>query len=304
MGTPDFAVSSLRALAGAGHDIPLVICQPDRPKGRGHKLQAPPVKTAAEELGINVLQPEKIKGNEELFGILREAAPDFIVVAAYGRIIPKEILDIPVHGCINVHASLLPELRGASPIAAAIVSGKKETGVSIMRVEEGLDTGRVYLQRRTEIGRKHTPELTEELAELGAAALTEALPAIADGTNEGVPQDDSRATYAGMISKEDGHIDFSKSPEEIDCMVRGYDPWPGAYAMLDGGIFKIWDAEPLSAECAEAPGTVAACSPDGIDISAGGRIIRAKTVQAPGKKRMAASEFLKGRNIEKGTVLE
>ncbi|MGI6204159.1 MAG: methionyl-tRNA formyltransferase [Anaerovoracaceae bacterium] len=304
MGTPDFAVDSLRALAEAGYDIPLVICQPDRPSGRGYKLKAPPVKVCAEELGLTVMQPEKIKENEELFGILRDCGPDFIVVAAYGKIIPKEILGIPKFGCINVHASLLPELRGASPIAASIVSGLSETGVSIMRVEEGLDTGRVYSVRKTGIGRKHTPELTEELAAMGAEALVSALPGIADGTNEGVPQDESRATYAGMIRKQDGRIDFTKTPEQIDCMIRGYDPWPGAYAMLGGRTFKIWDAEPLEGKCDEAPGTVVGCSPDGIDISAGGGILRAKVVQATGKKRMPASEFLKGRNIEKGTVLE
>lgn len=303
MGTPDFAVPVLESLHEAGHDIICAICQPDRASGRGHKVKYPPVKEKALELGIDVAQPVKVKGNTDFLEAVKEAGPDMVIVAAYGRILPKELLDAPKHGCVNVHASLLPALRGASPIPMSIVRGYEETGVSIMKMEEGLDTGGVYAQASVKIGRKHCPELLEELSRAGADLLVRTIDGIADGSITAKKQDDSLATFTGMIEKKDGLIDFSKSPEEIDCMVRGYDPWPGAYTYLNGEVLKIWETEPKDTANDKAPGTVTAVSEDGIEISAGGKTLVAEVIQVPGKKRMKTGDYLKGHDIELFTVL-
>ncbi|MCI2062581.1 MAG: methionyl-tRNA formyltransferase [Eubacteriaceae bacterium] len=303
MGTPQFAANILKALYEAGHDIVYVVCQPDKASGRGHKVQAPPVKETAAALGLEVLQPLKVKGNTEFLEAIKACGPDMIIVAAYGRILPKELLEVPAHGCVNVHASLLPKLRGASPIPMSIVTGEKKTGVSIMRMEEGLDTGGVYAAAETETGRKHCPELTEELSLMGADLLLRTIPGIADGSITAEEQDDSLATFTGMIGKKDGLIDFRKTPREIDCMIRGYDPWPGAFTYLGGETLKVWEAEPLDEENGQAPGTVTAAGSDGIAVSAGGSTLLLKVIQVPGKKRMEVREYLKGHSVELFTVL-
>jgi len=303
MGTPQFAANILKALYEAGHEIRYAVCQPDKASGRGHKVQAPPVKETAAGFGIEVLQPVKVKGNAEFLETIQACRPDMIIVAAYGRILPKELLEVPEHGCVNVHASLLPKLRGASPIPMSIVTGEEKTGVSIMRMDEGLDTGGVYASAETVIGRRHCPELTEELSVMGADLLVKTIPGIADGSITAQEQDDSLATFTGMIGKKDGLIDFHKSPHEIDCMIRGYDPWPGAFTYLGGETLKIWEAEPLDEANGYAPGTVTAAGSGGIAVAAGGSTLLLKVIQVPGKKRMEVREYLKGHSVELFTVL-
>lgn len=303
MGTPEFAAEILAHLAESGHEIGYAVSQPDRAKNRGKKIMPTPVKEEAEKRGIRVLQPEKIKGNDEFFETLKEYAPDLIAVAAYGKILPKSILDLPRLGCINVHGSLLPRHRGASPVQRAIMEGDEKTGVTLMYMEEGLDTGDMIAKKETEVGRKTTGELLSELAVLGGELLVSKLPDIERGINERVKQDDSIASYAAMLSKEDGRIDFADSPEKIERLVRAAAPWPGAYTYLGGEMLKIWAAEPLD-ECTDAPGgTVLAAGKDGIDIAAAGRILRVLELQAPGKKRMSADDYLRGNKLEKGIRL-
>lgn len=303
MGTPDFAVPVLEALISAGHQICCVITQPDRARNRGKKVIFSPVKTAAVEHGIDVLQPEKIKGDETVFRFLQEQNPDIIVVAAYGQIIPKSILDLPKYGCVNVHASLLPKLRGASPIQHAILQGERETGVTIMQMAEGLDTGDMIAKVRTEVGRKNGQELHDELAHLGAELLTETLPLIEAGKIAPEKQDDSMATYAGLITKGDGKIDFSRTPQEIERQIRAFDPWPGAYCGYGDGQMKIWKAECLDGEGKGVPGEICGVSDEGIDILCGGGILRVEEIQLPGKKRIEVKAFLRGNFIEKGRIL-
>ena len=301
MGTPDFAVPSLTALAEAGHDVIYVVTQPDAVQGRGKKVHFPPVKEKALELGIEVLQPQKIKKNEEFRACMEAASPDMIVVAAYGKILPKWLLDLPEKGCINVHGSLLPRFRGAAPIQAAIASGDEETGITIMQMAEGLDTGDMLAKASTPIDSKNGEELHDELAQLGADLLIETIGRI----DEIIPekQDDSLSTYAPMIFKKDGHIDFTLDPQRVERTMRAYDPWPGTYAYNGDVMIKFWKAEALDQPCSETPGTVVAVSPDGIDISCGGQILRATVIQMPGKRRVPVKEFLKGNAIEIGTVL-
>lgn len=304
MGTPDFAVFMLDAVIKAGHEVGYVITQPDKARDRGKKIQFTPVKEKALEYGLDVLQPERIRGNEALLKQLKEYAPDCIVVAAYGQILPKELLELPSLGCVNVHASLLPKLRGASPIQNAIVTGETVTGVTIMQMAEGLDTGDILSQSEVEIGRMNGQQLEYALARAGAALLTETLPALEAGTVIPQPQDDRNATYAGLIRKADGKVDFRRSPEEIERLIRGFDPWPGAFCDYDGKVMKLWAAEPEEIRCGEAPGTVVRAGKNGIEISCGGRILRVTEIQMPGKKRVAACDYLRGNQITAGTLLK
>ena len=303
MGTPDFAVPSLEALYRAGHEICAVVTQPDAKRDRGKKVTFTPVKEKAVELGIEVLQPEKLKNDREVIAKMKAMNPDFITVAAYGQILPKEVLDIPEYGCINVHGSLLPRWRGAAPIQRAIMEGDSETGVTIMYMEEGLDTGDMLAKVSTPIDRKTAEQLHDELAEKGAELLAETLPKIADGSVQPEKQDDSLSTYAPMIFKKEGKIDFSRSPEEIECLIRAFDSWPGAYADLNDKTMKIWSAEPLQEENTAEPGTITKVSEEGIRVSAGGRTLLITRIQMPGKKRVKVADFLKGNSIEEGTVL-
>lgn len=304
MGTPDFAAVILKALAESRHQVMFAVTQPDKARNRGKKIQYTPVKELALKKGIDVLQPEKVRGNEELFNILKNCSPDIIVVAAYGQILPKEILELPKYGCINVHASLLPKLRGAAPIQRAILEGDRTTGVTIMQMAEGLDTGDMLLKESVEIGRMNYSQLHDRLAEIGSRLLLETLDMIEEGRVHPEKQDDSISTYAHMISKQDGKISFEKSPEEIERLIRGFDPWPGAFCSYEDMTMKLWKAEPLK-ETTEGikPGTVISADERGIKIACGGRAIMVTEIQVPGKKRVEVKEYLKGNRIAAGTVL-
>ena len=303
MGTPDFAVPPMEMLAQAGHEIVYAVTQPDAVRDRGKKVKFSPVKEKAIELGIPVLQPSKIRKNEEFAQLLRDAAPDAAIVSAYGKILPSGILNIPKYGCLNIHGSLLPRFRGAAPIQAAIIAGDEETGDTIMHMDEGLDTGDMVAKAATPIGSKTCEELHDELALMGAKLITETLEDIEGALKDAEKQDDALSTYAPMLSKADGHIDFSLSPEEIERRIRAFDPWPGSYAEMNGKTYKLWKAVALDQETDAAAGTVVAAGKDGLDISAGGRILRVTQIQAPGKKRMETGDYLRGNVIEIGTVL-
>lgn len=322
MGTPDFAAVVLDKMYEAGYEIPLVITQPDRAKDRGKKVQPTPVKQKAEEHGTVVLQPVRIKDSEETIKILEDMKPDVIVVAAYGQLLPERILKIPRLGCVNVHASLLPKLRGASPIQTAIVRGETKTGVTIMQMARGMDTGDILSRREVEIGNMNGSALHDLLAEVGGELLTETLEAMDERNIMPEPQKDSEATYAPLISKKDGRIDFTEPPEKIERLIRGFDPWPGAFCLYNGQQVRFWKAEVLQdrtkiIEKTEAdnamenagstepiPGTVIASGAEGIDIMCGGGILTVTEIQAAGKKRMAVSEYIKGRKIEPGSLFE
>lgn len=304
MGTPDFAAVILKTLTESRHQVMYAVTQQDKARNRGKKIQYTPVKELALEKGIKVLQPEKVRGNEELLNTLRQCAPDIIIVAAYGQILPKEILNLPKYGCINVHASLLPKLRGAAPIQKAIIDGEKETGVTIMQMAEGLDTGDMLLKKSVEIGSMNYSALHDKLADMGTELLLKALDMIEEGRIAPEPQDDSLSTYAPMISKQDGRVSFEKSPEQIERLIRGFDPWPGAFCSCKDIVLKLWKAEPLREETSGIlPGTVLSADERGIKIACGGRAVMVTEIQAPGKKRMEVREYLKGNAIEVGTVL-
>jgi methionyl-tRNA formyltransferase len=282
MGTPSFAVPTLGALVEAGHDIALVVTQPDKPKGRGMKLTPPPVKEKASALGLPVYQPEKVKSPGAV-DKLNEVAPDAMVVAAFGQILPKTVLDIPDRGCFNVHASILPKYRGAAPINWAIINGEKTTGVTIMKMDAGLDTGDMLL---TEV----EPIRPDERLEAG--------------TLSGTPQDSEKATYAPMMKKEMGLIDWSKSAVEIERLVRGLNPWPGAYTTLMGATAKVWRAAVRGAGAETVmPGTVIDAGKGGISVACGEGLLIIEEMQPAGGRRMKASEFLAGHPVKKGVRL-
>ncbi|MEG0830413.1 MAG: methionyl-tRNA formyltransferase [Anaerovoracaceae bacterium] len=303
MGTPDFAVPPLEALAKESYEIGYVISQPDAVRDRGKKVKFTPVKEKAIELGIEVLQPEKIKNNGEFISLLKKYAPDVIVVAAYGKILPKEILDIPPLGCINIHGSLLPKYRGAAPIQRSILDGEEKTGITMMYMEEGLDTGAMLAAKATYVEKKNGAQLHDELSILGAQLLVETLPQLESNSITPVKQDDQLATYAPMINKKDGKIDFTKSPVQIERLIRAFDPWPGAFTSYKDQIFKIWQAEASEARNDKPIGTITKVSDEGIEISAGGKTLIAKVIQVAGKKRVAVKDYLKGNIIEIGAVL-
>lgn len=303
MGTPEFAASILAKLAESGHEIGFAVSQPDKAKNRGKKILPTPVREEAEKHGIPVLQPSSIRENEEFLTILREYAPDLIVVAAYGKMLPTSILSLPRLGCVNVHGSLLPRWRGAAPVQRAIMEGDPVTGVTLMYMAEGMDTGDMIAKAETPVDRKTAEELLRELAVMGAELLIETLPAIENGTNRREVQDEQLVRYAPMLSKEDGKIDFEKSPEEIERQIRGTLPWPGAYTLLDGELFKIFAAEVPGGVSGEAPGTVISAGESGIDVAAGGRILRISEVQAAGRKRMRAADYVRGKKLDSGKRL-
>ncbi len=302
-GTPDFAVPSLRALMTGPDDVVGVVCQPDKPAGRGQRLTAPPVKQAATDMGIPVLQPAKIRTTEFLEQ-LRVWKPDLIVVAAYGRILPNGILELPPHGCINVHASLLPKYRGAAPMQWAILNGDPRTGVTIMRVEERMDAGDMLLVRETPIRYDDTlASLHDRLAELGAAALIEAIELLRRGELEGTPQDEAQVTYAPMISKEQGRIDWTQPAVAIERQVRAFHPWPSAYTFLDGRVVKIHRAKAVAGRHFNTPaGTIVAIG-DTIGVACGEGDLMIADLQLEGRKRLSAAEFSRGNHVAVGTVL-
>ena len=298
MGTPEFAVASLRRLVEDGHEICGVFTQPDKPKNRGHKLTFSPVKEYALTQNLPVYQPLKMRDGEAE-ALVKQLAPELIVVAAYGKILPEEILNTPPYGSINVHSSLLPKYRGAAPINWAILDGEAETGVSIMYMAKELDAGDVILQKTTPIGEQEDAQaLTARLAELGAQALSEAVEALRNGTVSRTPQDASRQTYASMLSREMSPIDWNRTARQINCQVRGLIPWPCATTELAGQRFKIYEPA-LGRETAAAPGTVLSAGKQGIEVACGdGRSLYLTQLQAEGGKRMAAAAYLLGHPME------
>ena len=301
MGTPDFAVASLKRLVEDGHEVCGVFTQPDKPKNRGHKLVFSPVKEYALTQNLTVYQPLKMRDGEAL-GIVEDLAPELIVVAAYGKLLPEEILEAPKYGSINVHSSLLPKYRGAAPINWAILDGETETGVSIMYMAKELDAGDVILQKRTPIGaEENAQELTQRLAELGAAALSETVAALANGTALRVPQDESRQSYASMLSKEMSPIDWTRSAHEISCQVRGLIPWPCASTdVISGDAIKLYAVTETGEATNAHPGVIVAAGKQGIDIACGdGKVLRVKELQAQGGKRMTAAAYLLGHPIQR-----
>ena len=294
MGTPDFAVASLRRLVEDGHEVVGVFTQPDKPKNRGMKLTFSPVKEYALTQDLPVYQPLKMRDGEAL-GILRELAPELIVVAAYGKILPQEILDLPQYGCINVHSSLLPKYRGAAPINWAILNGERITGVSIMYMAEELDAGDVILTAKTPIDpEEDLPSLWDRLAKVGAEALAEALPLLAAGTAPRTPQDSTQVTFAPMLSRELSPIDWTKPMAAIRNQVRGLIPWPCATAELAGQRFKIYKTA-VGTATDKTPGTLLSAGKKGIEVACGdGQSLWITELQAEGGKRMSAAAYLLG----------
>lgn len=295
MGTPDFAVHALKALAASRHEVTLVVTQPDRQKGRGKAVLESDVKKCAESLGIPVFQPAKVK-TEDAVAVLREQHPDAIVVAAYGQILSQEILDLPKFGCINIHGSLLPRWRGAAPIQWSVIDGDERTGITIMQMDRGLDTGDILLQESVEIGKKETAEhLYERLAAMGGPLVLKALDAIEDGTITRTKQDDAKSCYAKMLTKRQGEISWTMPAVRIERLVRGLNSWPSAYTFYRGKMLKIWDAdaEPQK-EMEAAPGTILGTTKDAIRVQTGDGVLVLKEVQPEGKKRMAVKDFLLG----------
>lgn len=306
MGTPDFAVPPLQALAAAGHEIARVVCQPDRPSGRGLTLKPCPVKKAALELGLPVLQPTRMK-DPELVRQLGEGAPDLFVVAAYGRILPRAILDVPRLGCLNIHASLLPRLRGAAPIHRAVLEGESTSGVTIMQMDEGLDTGAMLLWQSIALEARETAgSLHDRLCPLGARLIVDALDRIAAGTLTPTPQDGAGATYAAKVDASLCEVDWSAPVASVDRSIRGLTPAPGAYTWLDGKRLKLIEVQPCSPSTppSHAPGTIIALDPvAGITVTAGDGALRLLGIQLEGKKAMSARDFLAGYRLAPGTIL-
>lgn len=300
MGTPDFAVPSLQALIDAGHDVCAVYTQPDKPQGRKQILTAPPVKTLALEHDIPVFQPNTLK-NEDEQARLRELAPEVIIVVAYGKLLPKAVLDIPPHGCITVHGSLLPRWRGAAPIQWAVIAGDEMAGVTTMQMAEGLDTGDMLLTYETKVGEKETAgELFDRLAQSGAELLTQTLVKLDEITPR--PQDDAQSCYAHMLDKQMAVIDWSKSAHEIDCLIRGLNPWPIALTTLSGERLKVFAAEKAAGN--GEPGTVLEADPKkGLTVACGEGALRLTEIQLVGGKRMKATDFLRGHSLEVGVKL-
>ncbi|HBT71125.1 MAG TPA: methionyl-tRNA formyltransferase [Lysinibacillus sp.] len=295
MGTPDFSAPILRMLHDEGYDIKAVVTQPDRPVGRKRVLTPPPVKAAALELGLPIIQPEKLRGSEELQQILA-LQPDLVITAAFGQILPKELLDAPAFGCINVHASLLPKYRGGAPIHQAIIDGEKETGVTIMYMAEKLDAGDIISQRAIPIEENdYTGGLFEKLSIVGCELLKETLPSIINGTNSRTVQDEALVTFASNISREQERIDWTNDAATLYNQVRGLHPWPVAYTTFEDGNFKVWWAAIGKCKHETNPGTVVAIEKDHFEVAAGnGTTLALYDVQPAGKKRMTAEEYLRG----------
>ena len=303
MGTPDFAVGALEALVEAGHEVVAVVTQPDKPKGRGKEMQQTPVKACAVKHNIEVFQPVKIK-TPEAVEVLKGYDADLFVVAAFGQILSKEILDMPKYGCVNIHASLLPKYRGAAPIQWAILDGEKETGVTIMQMNEGLDTGDMLTKVVVPIEDTDTGEsLFDKLAEAGAKLLIETIPQIEAGTLKPEPQDDSLSTYAKMIKKEMGLMDWEKEACVLERLVRGMNSWPSAYTHFQGKTLKVWEAEVETCETNAVPGSVVEVTKNSIKVQTGKDLLVLKQIQLEGKKRMDVAAFLLGYKVETGMML-
>ncbi len=300
MGTPEFAVPVLRGLVEAGYPVVGAFSQPDRPKGRGHKLAPTPVKLAAQELGVPVYQFERIRRPEGL-AALADLAPELVVTAAFGQILSQRLLDIPTRGCLNVHASLLPAHRGAAPVQWSLIQGDRETGVTIMRMDAGVDTGDILCAQSTPIAPEDDAQsLLERLARMGAELLPQAIEGYLSGALTPRPQEHERATHEPMLTKADGRIDWSASCRAICDRVRGTVPWPGAHTLYQGEMLKVWQAAP-------APGTgepgVVLESDKRLVVAAGEGAVELLRVQSPGTKNLAAADYLRGHPIERGARL-
>lgn len=316
MGTPEFSVGALDAIVEAGHQVALVVTQPDKPKGRGKEMQITPVKACARKHDIPVFQPVKIK-EEKAVETLREYNADIFVVAAFGQILSEEILQMPKFGCINIHASLLPKYRGSGPIQKVILDGEKETGITIMKMDKGIDTGDMLLQSVVPIDEKETGDsLHDKLAVTGAELVVEALGKIESGDITPVKQNDADSCYAGMLRKSMGEIDWSKEAVQIERMVRGLNSWPSAYTFYNGKVLKIWESEVALEETSSrnaasetetsdeaVPGMVTAVEKDAIYVLTGKNTLKITQVQLEGKKRMAVKEFLLGCKVKVGELL-
>ena len=305
MGTPDFAVGSLQALCESGkHEILAVVTQPDRPKGRGNKLLQTPVKEYALEQGLTVYQPQKVK-TPEFVELLHELQPELIVVAAFGQFLSKEILELPKYGCINVHASLLPKYRGAAPIQYAIIKGEKESGVTIMQMDIGMDTGAMLDKVVVPIAENTTMgELHDALREQGAALLLQVIDKIAAGTAVAEPQDDAQATYATLLDRSMEHIDWSKTAQEVHNLIRGFNPAPSTFTKLPNGkSLKIWGSKMTAKNSTAAAGTVIETGKHSFFVACGEGVLEITEVQPESKKRMPAQLFLNGRGVQEGDLL-
>ena len=305
MGTPDFAVGSLQALCESGkHEILAVVTQPDRPKGRGNKLLQTPVKEYALAQGLTVYQPQKVK-TPEFVELLHELQPELIIVAAFGQFLSKEILELPKYGCINVHASLLPKYRGAAPIQYAIIKGEKESGVTIMQMDIGMDTGAMLDKVVVPIAENTTMgELHDALREQGAALLLQVIDKIATGTAVAEPQDDAQATYATLLDRSMEHIDWSKTAQEVHNLIRGFNPAPSTFTKLPNGkSLKIWGSKMTDKSSAAAAGTVIETGKHSFFVACGEGVLEITEVQPESKKRMPAQVFLNGRGVQEGDLL-
>ncbi len=306
MGTPDYAVEALEALINAGHKVTLVVTQPDKPKGRGKEVQITPVKKCAIKYDIPVFQPVKIKMPEAV-AELKKYDADAYVVAAFGQILSEEILNIPKYGCINIHASLLPKYRGAGPIQRVILDGEKVTGITIMQMAKGIDDGDILMQSKVEIAEKETGDsLHDKLAKEGARLIVEALPKIEAGELTPVRQNDAESSYAKMLDKSMGRINWHEGAVKIERMVRGLNSWPGAYTSYNGKILKIWDCDVCKDpdhDAAAVPGSITRIDKDAFYVAAGDMDLKVTQVQLEGKKRMPVKEFLLGARMKTDDVL-
>ncbi len=310
MGTPDFAVNTLESIVNAGHEVMMVVTQPDKAKGRGKKVLYTPVKEKALEYGLTVSQPEKVS-EESFVAQLKQMNPDVIVVVAFGQILPESILNIPKYGCINVHASLLPAYRGAAPIQWAVIDGLSESGVTTMYMERGLDTGDIILQSKIPLAENETGgSLFDKLAVEGADLLIETLTQLENGSATRTKQDDSKSSYAKMLSKDMGNLDFSKSAITLERLIRGLNPWPSAYTRLDDKSLKVYEAKVLSDDevvalgsLEQAPGTVIAVDKKSFTVRCKEGALCIMNLQLEGKKRMDTAAFLLGYKIEIGKML-
>lgn len=304
MGTPDFSVGTLEALVEAGHDVVLAVTQPDKPKGRGKEMQFTPVKECAMKYNIPVFQPKKVR-EPECIEELRKYNADIMVVVAFGQLLPKAILEMTPYGCVNVHASLLPKYRGAAPIQWAIIDGEDVTGVTTMQMNEGLDTGDMLLKVEIPIEEKETGgSLFDKLSEAGAKLCVKTLEGLEKKTITPIPQGETPTAYAKMLDKQVGNIEWTKSADEIERLIRGLTPWPSAYTNWNGKVMKIWAAETTNETSDVAPGTIAKVDKDAFYVQTGSGFLKVCELQIPGKKRMDAAAFMRGYQVKAGEKLE
>ena len=309
MGTPEIAAEVLKSVLNSKHEVIAVVTQPDKPKGRGHEMAFPPVKEVALEAGIPVLQPQRAR-DEAFVEELKVLNPDIILVAAYGKLLPKVILDMPKFGCINVHASLLPKYRGASPIQWAVLNGDEKSGVTIMHMAETMDTGDIIMTEEVVLAKDETAgSLHDKLAEIGGPLLISAMDALETGRAPRIRQNEEEATHVKMLDKTMGDLDFSKPAVQLERWIRGLNPWPTAYTKLNGKMLKLWKAEVVPAEELGKtsknfePGAIIAVAKDSFDILTGNGVLRMKELQLEGKRKMTTEEFLRGFSLEAGTIL-